>query len=408
MRSTRGFSFVKNQPPVHARCRVHRLVVSALIAALLFSLPARAEARCGNLPPAGPSIVRVGYFSTPLALTAAVSQGYFAADGLTVATYRVSSSTELFACLRDGYLDVALSSPDNPVNFRLNQDNGLPPDDSGDLAGEPFDAQIFFATDHGLDLSLVARPGFSFDTLAGATVGVDSPTSGYAFVVYQVLADHGLMPSTDYTVQQVGGTPIRLSALLSGSIQATLLNSDSYVRAVDLGMGVLAPVSAVASPYLGGAASARQSWLEANAGQVVRFTRAYVRGQSWVLDPANQDAAIALLEKALCPSGASSTPPACSDPFTLASQVYAQQLDPSGLIPSGRMDLEGLYQVVVLRASWCRFKPPRDLCWIVSSASGVYDLSYWDAALASLGEDTSVAPATCTDASVGTIVNVCD
>jgi ABC-type nitrate/sulfonate/bicarbonate transport system substrate-binding protein len=340
------------------------LALAGALLGVALGVPSAALADCPGLPPPGPDTVRVGFFSNSLPMLAAQANEFFEHENLTVATFQVSSSVQMFQCLRDGQLDIALSSADNPLNYRMNSTSAL---------GAPLDAEMLLGTDLGLDLSLVSQPqDTSIASLAGKRIGVDSPSSGYAFVLYQMLAANGLPPGS-YQVVVVGGTPLRYQALLAGTIDATLLNSDSYLRAIDAGMNALAPVSTVAVPYLGGVASARQSWIDANGDLAVRFIRAYIRGQEWSLDPANHADAIALLETLPDTSAA------------LAEQIYAMLFDPTGLLPDAALSRDGLASVIALRAKWNGFQQP-DVGTEVTRASGLYDLSYRATALCKLKE----------------------
>jgi ABC-type nitrate/sulfonate/bicarbonate transport system substrate-binding protein len=308
-------------------------------------------------PPPAPATVRVGFFSTSLPLLAAQANGYFTDENLTLSLTQVKSSVQLFTAVANNTIDIAFSSPDNPANYRLNPVNAV---------GGALDVQIIFGTDRGLDLSVISDTPFTtVESLKGKRIGVDAVDSGFAYVLYKILANHGLQKGVDYSIVTVGGTPIRLAALRAHTIDATLLNSDSYVRAVNDGFNVLAPVSDVANPYFGGGASARNSWLTANRDVAVRFIRAYVRGHQWALDPANKTAAVALL------AGLPNTPPA------LATQIYDALFDPTGLIPRARLDRRGLYNVLALRQASGGFEQPENLRFLDSPFSGLYDLSYY-------------------------------
>lgn len=335
-----------------------------LAAALVLTLsPERAASETS--PPG--ATVRVGFFSNSLPLLAAQANGYFAAENLAVTFTQVKSSVQMFQAVRDGLMDVAFSSPDNPVNYRLNPKNAL---------GGALDAQMLLGTDRGLDLSLVAQPRLeTIESLRNARIGVDAVDSGYAFVLYEILAQHGLKRGADYSVVAAGGTPLRLAALRANQIDATLLNSDSYVRAVNDGFSVLAPVSAVASPYLGGVVSARKSWLAANGDVAVRFVRAYLRGHVWAMDPANRGAAVTLL--ATLPN----------TPAALAGQIYDALRDPTGLIPCASLDRKGLHSVILLRNRMGGFEQPQNLELLVKPESGLYDLSFYRRALRLEGDD---------------------
>src|SRR5882724_10862603 len=74
---------------------------------------------------ASPDHLRIGVFNKTLTTLAAESEGFLAEQGLTVEYLQVSSSTQQFQFLRDGQYDLVHSSPDNTVNYRLNDSNAL-------------------------------------------------------------------------------------------------------------------------------------------------------------------------------------------------------------------------------------------------------------------------------------------
>jgi ABC-type nitrate/sulfonate/bicarbonate transport system substrate-binding protein len=326
---------------------------TSISAALAIALALPADAQTAA------TTVRVGYFSTSLPLMAAQANGFFADEGLAVATLQVRSSVQMFQRMRDDLMDVAISSPDNPLNYRLNPHNAV---------GVPLDVTMLFGADLGLQLSVVSRAPFTtFESLRGKRIGVDAPDSGFAYVLYRILELHGLrLADGDYTLVIVGGTPIRYQALRAGTIDATLLNSDSIVRARNDGMNSLAPVAEVATPYLGTVASVREGWLAAHPDVAVGFVRAYWRGQAWAMDPANRDEALAMLR----------TLPNTS--ATVAEQIYAQlDEDPTGLIAGARLDRKGLMNVIRLRDEAGGFETDQNLRWLDTPASGIFDLEPW-------------------------------
>lgn len=313
-----------------------------------------------------PASVRLGFFSTNLPLQAAFKQGYFTQERLTVTTQQVTTSTSLFQSVAANTLDVALSSADNIVNYRLNSNNPVN-NNAGTL-----DVQMLFGDHLGLGLALVAQPGETVASLRGKKCGVDAPDSGFAYVLYELLKRQGLTRGVDYTVLPAGGTPVRLNALRARTIDCTLLNADSVVRARAEGFAVLGSVNDVASPYLGGVGAARESWVRANPGVAVRFIRAYLRGVLWVRDPAHQDDAVALLTNAGTPVG-------------LARQIYdAAVSDPTGLIPDSEVDVAGLRNVLKLRESFGGFEQPQNLRFLASRASGLYNLRFLKRAMKTL------------------------
>ena len=200
----------------------------------------------------------------------------------------------------------------------------------------------------------------------GKTVAVDSPNSGFAFVLYGIMRAHGLERGVDYNVVVTGGTPFRYADLLAGKFDATILNSGYQFQAADAGMNTLGNISDAASPFAGGSAVALQSWLDANPSVAVRFVRAYITSQQYVLDPANKAEVLAWLT-ADAKGNAS-----------VAEKTYQTLITPGdGLIPNAQIMKQPLYGTASLRDSFGGFDTPMDLDWLVSKKSGVYDLRAW-------------------------------
>ena len=57
-----------------------------------------------------------------------------------------------------------------------------------------------------------------------------------------MLAKLGLNPDRDVTMLQIGGDPTRFSALLNGTIDASVFNPPLHHRAVEAGMRILANI----------------------------------------------------------------------------------------------------------------------------------------------------------------------
>ncbi len=323
--------------------------------------PEGAPTAAGRMPEA---TVRLGFFSTNLPLEAAFSRGFFDEENLTVTTTQVTTSIDMFQSVAAGTMDIAMTSADNPVNYRLNVDN---PVNNG---GEPLDVQMIFGDHLGLGLALVSQPDLTtFESLRGKTCGVDAPVSGFAFVLYQMLLDNGLERDADYAVTQAGGTPIRLAAMRAGEIDCTLLNADSIVRAREEGFNVLATIDDVAVPYLGGTGAAHQTWLKDNSDVAIRFIRAYIRGELWIEDPDNRQAVIDLITDE-------------ETPAALAEKIYEAAVDdPTGIISKAAFDVEGLFNVIALREAWDGLEQRQDLESLASPMSGLFELKYYDKAV---------------------------
>nr|MDT0659464.1 hypothetical protein [Micromonospora sp. DSM 115978] len=183
----------------------------------------------------------VGAFSPSVLLRLARRTGALAEHGLDVDERPVPSSPAQFTALLAGELDAALTSPDNVIAYRYSPDNPL---------GRTADVRIVAAVDRGLGLALYGRPGTTPADLAGATLGVDVPTSGFAFAMYALAESVGL-DRANYRIVALGSTPKRLAALLAGECVATMLNAGNELHAEQAGCPVLARVTETCAPYLG-------------------------------------------------------------------------------------------------------------------------------------------------------------
>src|SRR3954468_14313513 len=156
--------------------------------------------------------LRLGIFSANVVADWAQEHGVFAAHGLAVEQVPVASSPAQFRSLVDGEYDAVLTSPDNVATYVLNDGNPL---------GGRLDLQILRAVDRGGRLSLVGGAGISRpDDLAGKRFGVDVPTSGFAFVGFELLRRAGLEAGRDVEVVTAGSTPRRRQLLADGPFEA--------------------------------------------------------------------------------------------------------------------------------------------------------------------------------------------
>lgn len=183
----------------------------------------------------------VGSFSPSILLDLARTTGRLEQHGLEVTETPVASSPAQFRSLVDGELDAALTSPDNVIAYRFSTHNPI---------GTLLDARIVSAVDQGLGLGLYARPGMHAESLRGARVGVDVPTSGFALALYGLLESLGL-GRDDVELVTLGSTPRRREALIAGDCDATMLNAGNELVAERAGCALVASVPHVLGPYLG-------------------------------------------------------------------------------------------------------------------------------------------------------------
>jgi len=176
--------------------------------------------------------LRLGAFTPSVLLRVARRLGRLEQAGLEVVETLVPSSPAQFRSLLDGAFDAVLTSPDNVLAQRC--------------LGARADVKILSAVDRGLGLALYSGK----TDLRGATLAVDVPASGFAFVMYALAESLGLARD-DYQVVALGSTPRRLAALLAGECDATMLNAGNELHAEAAGLHRLARVGDVCRPYLG-------------------------------------------------------------------------------------------------------------------------------------------------------------
>ena len=139
-------------------------------------------------------IVFPGGFNWPIWV--AQERGYFAKSGVEVTLTNTPNSVFQVTHLMEGKFDIAVTAIDNVIAYAEGQ--GEVP-----LASPP-DLFAFMGGDNGL-LSLASVPELkSYADLKGRTLSVDAMTTGYAFVLFDMLRRHGLNPG-DYRIEKAGG-----------------------------------------------------------------------------------------------------------------------------------------------------------------------------------------------------------
>jgi len=215
-------------------------------------------------------------------------------------------------------------------------------------------------------LSLVTAPDVKAVTdLEGRTLSVDALTTGYAFVLFEILRRNGLN-ERDYAVAKVGGMVQRWTALRERKQYGTMLSTPYNILAKAEGFTQLAQATKVIGHYQGNVAAARRSWAAANKDKVIAYIRGYVEAIDWLYDRVNRQAAVQILRKNL--------PQMSQD---LAERSYDELLDPQdGFFRQGRMDMEGLKTVLDLRS---RYGKPAKL---LDDPMKYYDSAFHAAAIA--------------------------
>jgi hypothetical protein len=269
--------------------------------------------------------VRLGTFTRSVVLDVARATGALSAARITVVETAVISSPGQFAGLRDGKLDLVVTSPDNVVAYQYLPANPL---------GATIDVRIPAAVDRGLGLALCLRPGID-DIADVRSLGVDVPDSGFAFLAYDLLRRAG-RARDDLDIQVLGATPRRRDVLLAGECDATILGAGNELTAIAGGASV-AGAAVDGGPYLGAVLARRAA---GDPEPVDRVAGILV------------DTAAAIASGALTAEAEAGAERVLSLPPELARRHVQVLRDArSGLVPDGRVDAPSLSRVVALRAA---------------------------------------------------------
>lgn len=272
----------------------------------------------------------------------AQDKGFFERERLEVRLLTAADSATQLASLTEGRIDIAMTAFDNLVAVREGQVQPA-------LAGDA-DLIAFLGVNHGGRSSLVAQPGTAgVADLKGARLGVDAISTGYAFVLEEMLRRAGLNRG-DYELVSVGGGRQRWEALRDKKVAAALLNAPVDATAEAAGFKRLASSADAVERYQGSVGAARRAWARDNEKTLVGFIRAYVAAVDWLYDPANAQEAKAILlkrQERMRPEE--------------AQRSYEELLGPShgSLLRRAAIDLEGARTVLRLRSSFAM--PPKNL-----------------------------------------------
>lgn len=331
---------------------MHRIItlMAGLIALLLGS--------CTSTPHTPPKTVNLivfpGGFNWPVWV--AQEKGLFAKNGIEVRITPTPSSVFQLTNLIDGKFDVAMTAIDNLIAYREGQ---------GEVPKLGPDLFAFMGGDNGF-LRLVTVPEVkSFGDLRGRTLSVDALTTGYAFVLLEILERNGLQKDRDYTTAAAGGVLQRFQALMEKKHAGTLLLSPFEVQAEARGFNRLANATDVLGRYQGLVGGARKAWAEQNRDAVIGYIRAFSEAVDWLYDARNKEEAIAILLKNLPNANAQA-----------AEAAYRVLLSPTdGFQKKAKIDIEGVKTVLALRS---KYGQPRKS---LSDPSPYYDPSFYDAAM---------------------------
>jgi ABC-type nitrate/sulfonate/bicarbonate transport system substrate-binding protein len=272
-----------------------------------------------------------GGFNLPMYV--AERQRLFAKHGIEVKLHYTPNSVFLMKGLIEGRYDIAISAIDNLVAYQEGQ--GEAP------VGVVPDLVAFMGLENAF-LNIVALPEIkSIDDLRNRDLGVDALTTGFAFVLREMLARAGI-PDSQVKFVRAGATSLRYAGLLERKFAATILSSPFDLQAADKGFTRLGSANGLLGAYQGRAAIAMRGWLKQYETAALGFMRATREAMEWIYDPDNREICVALLlayDRDMTPA--------------LANKTYALLTDTKGgLYRDVKIDMEGLKVVLALRSKY--------------------------------------------------------
>lgn len=313
-----------------------RICLALLISVLGAPLPAIAQVPSGGKPLATVNLITFGG-GYALPAWVAQRQGFFAKHGIVVNVTYTPNSVYMMTNLIEGKYDVAVSAVDNLVAYQEGQ--GEAPIKAA------VDLVAFMGIDHSFQ-NLMAAPDIkTVADLRGKQLAVDALTTGFAFVLREMISRAG-MTDADVTYVRTGGGPTRARMLMEGKYAAGLLATPLDLIAAEKGMNRLGTARELLGRYQGRAAYSQRAWIRANEGAAIGLMRAYRDAMDWLYDRKNREVAEALLVA----NDRSMTP-------ALARRAYDVLLhEKEGFFRDVAIDMEGMKVMLALRS---KFSEPR-------------------------------------------------
>jgi ABC-type nitrate/sulfonate/bicarbonate transport system substrate-binding protein len=285
----------------------------------------------------------------------AQAKGYFAQNRIAVTLSPTPNSVFQIASLIEGKFDIAMTAADNVVAYAEGQGEAAVP-------GQP-DLFIFMGGSPSMPVLVTVPEIKTYAELRGKTLAVDAMTTGYAFVLFDLLKRNGLQ-LTDYVIESAGGTPARWQGMRERRYAAAMLTSPFDLIAGAAGFNVLQYAKDIYGHYEESVATTRRAWAAANETKLLGFIRAYVTAVEWLRDPRNKEEAISILLEAF--------PQMTPD---IAARTYANFVGPRGIAAKAELDIAGMRKVLELRSEYGQPKK------MLSDPARYYDPRYYEMAI---------------------------
>lgn len=282
------------------------------------------------------------YGTVPLQI--AVAHGFFKDAGLTVEIEPTTSSIDQMTGIIDGRFDIAATAIDNIIAYNCGQ-GAAPTTTVPDL-------KVFLGSASYRLPFVVAPDILTFGDLKGRTIAVDALSTGFAFLLREMLEISGLDPD-DYEFKSFGAPKERWHAIQTGEAVGALLNAHFETIAHQADYRTLTSNPDPWDNYEGNTFCADAGFLQ--IGPVEEFINAVLRAVVFTKDPENTDVVAAALIEHI----------GNLDSQTAVEVARALQGDQSILADNLPVSHSGIAEVLRLREKYTNTPlslTPEDLC----------------------------------------------
>jgi NitT/TauT family transport system substrate-binding protein len=225
-----------------------------------------------------------GISASTVPLFAGEQEGFFAKHGINLDIINAGQSQAVCEQLIANALQMGQCSMTDTIQAII-KGGPLVMIDNEDTTALPYDL-------------VVGKGVKSWADLKGKTIMLGGPRDNTVYF-FSLLAKAAGYSLDDFHYVYAGASSARFAALISGSIQGTLLTLPYDTQAETSGYSKLAATGSVlnAGNYAGGGTSVSASYAKSNPSVIKDYVAAWRESMAWVYDPANKQAVIELMVK---------------------------------------------------------------------------------------------------------------
>ena len=211
---------------------------------------------------------------------AAIGEGYFEQEGLSLSVEAVDGSSQVLQAMSAGQAQIGAPGPGPVLNART---RGI-------------DVVFFYNLYPKSVFGLLVKADSgreSVEDLRGQVIGVGTADGAEVSFAQAILTDAGMTQGEDYTFLPVGDGGTAAVAFLRGDVEAYAgaVSDAAILASRGLDLNEITPAEYLG--FFGNGYAVLQSYMDENPAVVAGFGRALVKGMRFMSDPANKDQALA-------------------------------------------------------------------------------------------------------------------